>query len=175
MLHNKGLNLPTYTHRMLEARVDRLLSKRQTTTPPASGTDFSAMLDDVGGLLKSMGLQGGAFGAKSKPPPSTVPDIQDLGPSAARWQGSGASLKRSKVRYGPYRIPPTSEKNFESQILNVQGMSNTLEIGVKKPCEKECTLLSVVADMEYADGKAMKTKDVRITTQARFTPVIRNE
>lgn len=58
------------------------------------------------------------------------------------------------MRYGPYRIPPTSEQNIESMILNVQGMSNTLKIGAKKPCDGECTMLSLFADLEYADGTA---------------------
>jgi hypothetical protein len=61
-------------------------------------------------------------------------------------------VKRSKIRYGPYRIPPISEKNLESEFLNERGMGNTLKLGAVKPCDGECTLLSLSAGMEYADG-----------------------
>lgn len=86
--------------------------------------------------------------ANKNAPNSSVPETVDL--PAKSWAGA----KRTKVRYGPYRIPPTSENNMESQVLNVQGMSNTLKIGAKKPCDNECTLLSLIADLEYADGSA---------------------
>ena len=42
---------------------------------------------------------------------------------------------------------------MESDILNVQGMATTLKIGAKKPCDGECTVLGLNADIEYADGK----------------------
>lgn len=38
-------------------------------------------------------------------------------------------------------------------MLNVQGMTNTLKIGAKKPCGKECMILAINADLEYEDGK----------------------
>jgi hypothetical protein len=45
------------------------------------------------------------------------------------------------------------ENNIEAKMLNVQGMTNTLKIGAKKPCGKECMILSINADLEYEDGK----------------------
>lgn len=109
-------------------------------TPPkgAGKPDFEALL---------AGMMGG--GAQNKNAPnSTVPEAINLPPTA--WK----EAKSTKIRYGPYRIPPTSENNVESQLLNVQGMSNTLKIGAKKPCDKECTMLGLFADLEYADGSA---------------------
>jgi hypothetical protein len=58
--------------------------------------------------------------------------------------------------------PPMQEKNLESEILNVQGMTNTFKIGAKKPCEGECTVLGLQGDIEYADGKpASNSEGVR--------------
>ncbi|KAF2663348.1 hypothetical protein BT63DRAFT_461457 [Microthyrium microscopicum] len=84
---------------------------------------------------------------KSVAPKSTVPDVQDE--PAKAWKDA----KRRKVRYGPYRIPPTSEKNFASEYMNIKGMADTFAIGAKKPCDGECTILGLVGDIEYADGK----------------------
>jgi hypothetical protein len=42
---------------------------------------------------------------------------------------------------------------LESEILKVQGMATTLKFGAKKPCDDECTVLGLQADIEYADGK----------------------
>jgi hypothetical protein len=38
-------------------------------------------------------------------------------------------------------------------------MSNALNVGIKKPCDKECTILALQADLEYADGKPATNKD----------------
>jgi hypothetical protein len=80
-------------YRMLEARTG-LLQKRQA--PKGKGGKGGL---DLGGLLS-------AFSQQSRPnstaPVSTVAEIQDEAPKA--W----LSAKRRKVRYGPYRIPPTS-------------------------------------------------------------------
>jgi hypothetical protein len=78
-------------------------------------------------------------------PKSLVPDIQEEKP--VWWP----EAKRVKIRYGPFRIPAVGEQNYQSQVLNVQGMADSLTVGVKKPCD-ECTLLTLVADLEYADG-----------------------
>jgi len=83
---------------------------------------------------------------KPNRPNSTVPEFQDSKPVI--WP----QAKRRKVRYGPYRIPPTSEKNLESELMNVQGMSNGFDVGMPRPCEGECTILDVSADLEYANG-----------------------
>jgi hypothetical protein len=59
---------------------------------------------------------------------------------------------RRKVRYGPYRIPPTSERNVEYDMLGVSGMTNTFELNPLKPCETDCILLAMQASLEYGDG-----------------------
>jgi hypothetical protein len=38
-------------------------------------------------------------------------------------------------------------------------MSSALNIGIKKPCDKECTVLALQADLEYADGKPAGNAD----------------
>lgn len=84
--------------------------------------------------------------ALSEAPQSTVPEMQDS--IGVLWK----EAKRTKIRYGPYRIPPTSEDNWEAKLLGVRGMADTLKIRAKKPCEGECLLLTLNADLEYADG-----------------------
>lgn len=42
---------------------------------------------------------------------------------------------------------------MESVIMNVQGMAYALQTNAKKPCEGNCTMLSVQASLEFADGK----------------------
>ena len=37
-------------------------------------------------------------------------------------------------------------------LLNVGGMGYALDIGAKKPCEGQCTMLSLLASLEFADG-----------------------
>jgi hypothetical protein len=79
-------------------------------------------------------------------PKSKVPDMAE---STSTWP-NGA--KRAKIRYGPYRIPPISEKTMESDLLKLKGISANMQIA-KKPCSKECMLLEMSSGMEYDDGK----------------------
>jgi hypothetical protein len=58
-----------------------------------------------------------------------------------------------------HHSPLLQEKNLESDILNVQGMATTLKVGAKKPCEGECTVLGLNADIEYADGIPASNSD----------------
>jgi hypothetical protein len=44
------------------------------------------------------------------------------------------------------------EQNIESQMLQQQGMANTIKFGARKPCQKECMILDINANLEYADG-----------------------
>jgi hypothetical protein len=89
----------------------------------------------------------------SVPPKSTVPEVQDS--TAKIWP----QAKRRKIRYGPFRIPPTSEKNVFSELLNVKGMSNKYTFGIKKPCDGKCTILAVEADLEHVDGSRATNAD----------------
>jgi hypothetical protein len=81
-------------------------------------------------------------------PLAKVPDLQE-GPSPL-WPGA----RRKKIRYGPYRIPALSERNLESQLLNVQGLMNAISYPATRPCGDECVLLGLTADLEYDDGRA---------------------
>jgi hypothetical protein len=98
--------------------------------------------------LLTAAVAGGLYHAKSKSvtPEATVQEVQHS--NGEIWK----EAKRTKIRYGPYRIPPTSENNWESTLLGVRGMTDTLNIKAKKPCAGECTILSLFAGLEYADG-----------------------
>jgi hypothetical protein len=84
----------------------------------------------------------------NKAPKATVPEVQrsksDVWPEASRV----------KIRYGPFRVPRSSEKNFNWLIFSTEGSASSMQSGVKKPCDNECTLLGLVADIEYADGSS---------------------
>jgi hypothetical protein len=117
-------------HEVLTARAHALY-KRQVAK--GKGKDLRGLLGKMSPKLPA------------NAPKSLVPDVQEE--KAVWWP----EAKRVKVRYGPFRIPPTGEQNYHSKVLNVQGMADSLTVGVKKPCD-ECTLLTLVADLEYADG-----------------------
>jgi len=60
---------------------------------------------------------------------------------------SGA--KRIKMRYGPYSVPNMNK----TSIMGENGMLwNYPDLAIPKPCT-ECTIVSQVAGLEYADGK----------------------
>jgi hypothetical protein len=104
----------------------------------------SPQLDGAAPLIA--GVLAGLTPTPKNAPKSLVAEMQ---PEKAKYW---PEAKRVKVRYGPFRIPPTSEKNFQSEMMNVQGMSTSFTPSAKKPCE-DCTLLTLEADLEYADGK----------------------
>ena len=120
------------------------LQKRQST---GGFLDDLAKLSNYLPKLPAM-LASGSTSGPGTPPVSRVAEMQSE--NAIIWPGA----KRVKVRYGPYRIPPVSENNLESEFWKIQGMSNAVRFNAKRPCEGECTLLSVTADLEYADGSA---------------------
>jgi len=123
------------------------LAKRDTSLIDPDVGQFLASLP--GGLAMLENLQ--VFGPNSKAPATKVAQIQES--KGIVWK----EAKRRKVRYGPYRIPALSEKNVASEVLKIQGVSNTLNVGVKKPCEGQCTILTLSADLEYADGSPANT------------------
>jgi hypothetical protein len=133
---------------MLKERMRIYLKKRQEPTiENGFGADFIDWAKYYGQTHGFPGLKAGSS-SPNPAPTLKVPEMEDA--KAETWPGA----KKRKVRYGPYRIPPTSEKNLESELMKVAGMSNSYTIGVKKPCEGECTVLSVMANMEYADGSS---------------------
>jgi len=80
-------------------------------------------------------------------PKSLVPDVQMSKSPDYSW------AKRVKVRYGPFRMPPTSEKNLDWLMWNMEGSASNLRFGIKKPCD-ECTILRIDSGIEYADGSS---------------------
>jgi hypothetical protein len=62
--------------------------------------------------------------------------------------------KTVKIRYGPYKVPRSSRKNF----LGGSGtLFNYPDLNVERPCDGECVLLSIQADLEYSDGRNANT------------------
>jgi hypothetical protein len=55
------------------------------------------------------------------------------------------------MRYGPYRLPPTSEKSFMSIISGEPGTMTTIGMW-EKPCKDYCNLVLAQAGLEYANG-----------------------
>jgi len=141
LLANPHLQTPN-SYRALQVRTKDVLEKRQA--PGAAPAK-------AGGMFGKMGAA-----PTANAPKSLVEAVQD---EASKVGWGNPDVKRRKIRYGPYRIPPISEKNFESEFLHVQGMSNALNIGIKKPCDKACTILALQADLEYADGKPATNAD----------------
>jgi len=137
LLENNGYLMTPRSHRIFAERTRIVHKKRDPQTSD---------------LLTAL-IAGGGGATNKNAPNSSVPETKDV--PAQAWKGA----KRTKVRYGPYRMPPTSEKNLESQLLNVQGMSNTLKIGAKKPCEKDCTVLALWATLEDANGVEVGNKE----------------
>jgi hypothetical protein len=91
---------------------------------------------------------------KANAPKSLVKDIQKtkspLYPEATRV----------KVRTGPYRMQPTTEKNVDWLLWNMEGAAQHIRYAVSKPCN-QCMILRVESDIEYADGSpANLTNDV---------------
>jgi len=89
----------------------------------------------------------------AKAPPTTVKNIQS-GLKPTVWP----TAKRTKVRYGPYRIPGITERNVQSlAIHNTTGMLDTLEVNVQKPTLGDFVLMSLHAGLEYVDGSNANT------------------
>jgi hypothetical protein len=127
-----------------------LVEKRQI----ANTGSWLETIQNYGSLITS--LPGMISGGTTAPitgvePKSLVPEIQVT-------QGvKFPEAKRVKIRYGPYRIPPQGEKNFNALWWKTQGVSTSFHMNIKRPCEEECTILGIEANMEYADGSPANT------------------
>jgi hypothetical protein len=78
-------------------------------------------------------------------PTSTVPEIQVM----KTWSREDATVK--KVRYGPFKIGAAKMKAHEM----VAGHMTEAKVGITMPCN-DCTLLAMLARLEYADGTEAK-------------------
>jgi hypothetical protein len=138
--------------RLVAEKMKMTLTKRGTSKiDPELGQYIAAF---PGGLAFLESLQ--ISGSSSTPPVSRLPQIQ---PAPVKvWKSQSGAVSR-KVRYGPYRIPPVNEKNAASEILHIRGVSNTMKFNVTKPCEGQCTILTLSADLEYEDGAAATTEN----------------
>lgn len=55
-------------------------------------------------------------------PKSTVPEVQIE--KSKDFEGT----IRKKIRYGPYRLPPISEENWQKKAMNLAGMADEYEL-----------------------------------------------
>jgi len=127
--------LPKNARIMLEERLKNIPQNLHKRNPQSS--ILAAVLGALQNTVDSLGRT---------LPKATVPDVQVS--KSTRFPDA----IRKKIRFGPYRIPPTSEKNVEFHMLNQKGMTNTLKIGAAKPCGKDCMILAINAGLEYGDG-----------------------
>jgi hypothetical protein len=92
-------------YNVLAGHAKKLLSKRSpqwTTAPLTGGAAFNpASIAGFMGTLDAILVSLAPVNPKA--PNSTVAESQPQ-PQSPQWPGS----KRMKIRYGPYRIPPTS-------------------------------------------------------------------
>ncbi|KAF2672991.1 hypothetical protein BT63DRAFT_436803 [Microthyrium microscopicum] len=137
ILQHKWL-LPDSMYRSLAARAQGISKRSPQKIPDIQDTP----LPGLSNLL--------AYEVPKGAPKSTVPEITET--KTDMWESQHS--KRVKVRYGPYRIPPISEANFQSTYMNVQGMADAFMFSAKKPCSGDCMILRLDADLEYADGSA---------------------
>ncbi|KAF2396917.1 hypothetical protein EJ06DRAFT_178100 [Trichodelitschia bisporula] len=99
-----------------------------------------------GNIVAALGtLEAMWSGPRDNMPVSKKAEVQE---EKSEWPGA---VKR-KVRYGPIRLPPTSEPNLESMIMKVQGMGYGFKMNARKPCDDDCTILALQATLEFADG-----------------------
>jgi hypothetical protein len=60
--------------------------------------------------------------------------------------------KRTKIRYGPYKIPDNTHKDFVYLLEGEKGVLTTAAFKMQKPCT-ECMLISMTAGLEYPNGQ----------------------
>jgi hypothetical protein len=121
----------------LNPRIRHGINDLAKRAPQSSG--IVAVLGGLNNILASYG---------KKRPYSEVEDLQTI--PSSRFSNIGAVHR--KVRYGPYRVPPVSERNVEYDMLGVSGMTNTIELNSQKPCDEDCILLSMQAGLEFGNG-----------------------
>lgn len=138
--------LPHRSYEVFKQRYGNLQKRQEKASSGGGILESLGKLTSILSKLPAIIATGSSSPGNNNPPVTRVAEMQSE--PAVVWP----SAKRVKVRYGPYRIPPVSEQNLESEFWKIQGMSNAIKIGAKRPCEGECTLLSVTADLEYADG-----------------------
>jgi hypothetical protein len=103
---NALLENPQFLHpgsyKLLQARAKKFLSKRQSADAGVASSFFNP--GNMAGLFGTLeAIIVSILPVNARAPKATVAERQTV-PPQAEWPGS----KRVKVRYGPYRIPPTS-------------------------------------------------------------------
>lgn len=82
-------------------------------------------------------------------PGGKAPELQVMRPL---FPDSAPNIRRTKVRYGPYKLTPVSVKTPMSVISGEAGTMTTMTMGMRKPEEcagKGCGLTWLQAGLEY--------------------------
>jgi hypothetical protein len=86
-------------------------------------------------------------------------DIPNAAPKNVVMETRNPHIENSKtvkIRYGPYKVPSAARKNLVGESGT---LFNWPEVNVARPCKGECVLLSMEADLEYADGSNANTNN----------------
>jgi hypothetical protein len=77
-----------------------------------------------------------------------APQLQELTP---RFRDYDPTVKRTKVRYGPYKLPSINATASIFSPNSEPGTMTSMGLNMKKPCN-DCGLIVAQAGLEYADG-----------------------
>ena len=112
------------------------LQKRQTAKQGGDLlgklTSIIAVLPRLPDILKYGSLAPGK--KHNEPPKSLVPEMQEQKPI------DHPQAKRVKIRYGPFRAPPKSEKTEASDLWNTPGLASAVVYNQKRPCDDRCSI-----------------------------------
>jgi len=86
----------------------------------------------------------------------TAPSLQQLKP---RFTNYHSDVKRTKVRYGPYKLPSTADTTLMSALSGEQGTMTSMATAMQKPCSGKCNLIAAQAGLEYANGTVADTSN----------------
>src|SRR5580698_4716518 len=117
------------------------LTKRQAPKAPTSFLDTFLDTLSIVTSIPSLIWNGSTAPFKEGAPKLLVPEVETMKSPEYPY------AKRVKVRVGPFRMPQTSEKNFDWLLWNMQGGSNNVKFNIKKPCES-CTILRIESGIE---------------------------
>jgi len=147
LLVNRPHLLPPESYKLLQSKVQRNVLLKRDPQKNANANAMATIIGATGAYLQSL------FPFNPLAPTSKVAEIQHQTPDDWSWP----NVRRTKIRYGPYRIAATSENNVDAKLLDVKGMSHTFKVGAKKPCMGDCKILAISGSLEYASGEPAET------------------
>ncbi|KAF2397653.1 hypothetical protein EJ06DRAFT_130049 [Trichodelitschia bisporula] len=79
-----------------------------------------------------------------------APEVQQLVPL---FNDYAPGSKRVKIRYGKFALPSVNATTAMSKLTGEQGTMTTMLGTMKKPCAGDCSLITMQAGLEYANGQ----------------------